>query len=268
MRKSSGPRTPGGKARSSKNAAKHWIKGGRILPDEQQDAAVLRCGFEEDFKPQGLIEHEIIDDLVFNRLIKRRIDIAFTREFSKASIETTIKEMDHRERPATQYWLRVAGLWDAYRTERERAERLLPDECITTLKELQRRIRDRGVQPEDLALLRTAYGDQPTENAAAAMDLLVPFAEKKIEQDKKPDTKGEAELKKEILETLGTEIEQQELRKELAQRITEIECASDIQEPPSSTLEPLLRYRSANTREFNSLLDSLERIRRLRQNAA
>jgi len=162
MSKSTGPRTPRGKARSSKNAAKHWIEAGRILPDEQQDAAVLRSGFEEDFKPQGLIEEEIIDDLVFNRLIKRRIDIAFTREFSKASIETTIKEMDRRERPATQYWLRVAGLWNDYRTEREGAERLLPGECISTLKELQRRIRDRGVQPEDLALLRTAYGDQPT----------------------------------------------------------------------------------------------------------
>jgi hypothetical protein len=124
MSKSTGPRTPRGKARSSKNAAKHWIEAGRILPDEQQDAAVLRSAFEEDFKPQGLIEEEIIDDLVFNRLIKRRIDIAFTREFSKASIETTIKEMDRRERPATQYWLRVAGLWNDYRTEREGAERL------------------------------------------------------------------------------------------------------------------------------------------------
>jgi hypothetical protein len=268
MNKSVGPRTSSGKARSSRNAAKHWIESGRILPEEQRAATILRSGFEEDFKPQGLIEAEIIDDLVFNRLIKRRIDSAFTREFLKACIETTIKEMDRRERPATQYWLRVAGLWDNYRTEQERAERLRPDECISTLKELQHRIRDRGVQPEDLALLRTAYGDQPTENAAAAMDLLVLFGEKKIEQDKTPETKDEAERKKEILETLGTEIEQQEFREELAQRITEIECASDIQEPPGPTLELLLRYRAANTREFNSLLDSLERIRRLRKNAA
>lgn len=99
MSKSTGPRTPKGKSRSSRNAAKHWIEAGRILPDEQQDAAVLRYGFEEDFKPQGLMEEEVIDDLVFNRLIKRRIDIAFTREFSKASIETIIKEMELRERP-------------------------------------------------------------------------------------------------------------------------------------------------------------------------
>jgi hypothetical protein len=61
MGKSTGPRTPGGKARSSKNAAKHWIESRRILPDEQEEAAILRSGFEEDFKPEGLIEHEIID---------------------------------------------------------------------------------------------------------------------------------------------------------------------------------------------------------------
>jgi len=265
MSKSTGPRTPGGKARSSQNAAKHWIEAGRILPDEQQDAAVLRCGFEEDFKPQGLIEHEIIDDLVLNRLIKRRIDIAFTREFSKASIETTIKEMELRERSGIQYWLRIAGLPNQYSIEREGAERLSPDRCIFALKGLQGRIRDRGVQlREDLGMIRAAYGDQPTENAAVAMYKLVAVAAKKIEQGETAETKEDPGSKKEILETLKTEIQQQELREDLAQRKMAIECASDIQEPPSSTLEPLLRYRAANTREFNSLLDSLQRIRRLR----
>ena len=83
MGKSTGPRTQRGKARSSQNAAKHWIESGRILPDEQEEAAILRSGLEEDFRPDGLIEHEIIDDLVLNRLHKRRVDVAMTREFSR-----------------------------------------------------------------------------------------------------------------------------------------------------------------------------------------
>ena len=268
MSKSTGPRTPKGKARSSKNAAKHWIESGRILPEEEQDAAILRRGLEGDFKPQSLIEEEVIDDLVFNRLIKRRIDIAFTREFSKASIETTIKEMDHRERSSVQYWLRMAGLSDEYSTERERAEALNPDDCVTALKTLHGLIRERGVQPEDLQKHRELYGDHPTEYAAIAMYLLVPLATKKAEQDKTVETKDDAERKTDILEMLKTEIQEQERRQELAQRILEIECAPDLQEPPRHTLETLLRYRAANTREFNSLLDSLERIRRLRKNAA
>jgi hypothetical protein len=264
MGTSTGPRTPRGKARSSQNAAKHWIEAGRILPEEQKEAAILRGRFEEDFKPQCLIEEEVIGDLVFNRLIKRRIDVAFTREFSKASIETTIKELDRDERPATQYWLRIAGLWNEYRTDRERAERLRPDGCISALKGLQDRIRDRGVQPQDLAVLRAAYGDQPTENAAVAMHLLRPVAEKKAQQDKLAATKDDAELKKEILDTLETEIQRQEIREGLATRIFDLECASDIQEPPRPELETLLRYGIANIREFRTLLDILERIRRLR----
>lgn len=76
MGKSTGPRTPRGKARSSQNAAKHWIDSGRILRSEQKEAAILRSAFAEDFNPQGKIEDEVIDDLTFNRLIKRRIDIA------------------------------------------------------------------------------------------------------------------------------------------------------------------------------------------------
>jgi hypothetical protein len=268
MSKSTGPRTPKGKARSSKNAAKHWIESGRILPEEEHDAAILRRGLEGDFKPQSLIEDEVIDDLVFNRLIKRRIDIAFMREFSKASIENTIKEMDHRERSSVQYWLRMAGLSDEYSTERERAEALNPDDCVTALKTLRGLIRERGIQPEDLQKLRELYGDQPTEYAAIAMYLLVPLATKKAEQDKTVETKDDAERKTDILEMLKTEIQEQERRQELAQRILEIECAPDLQEPPRHTLETLLRYRAANTRELNSLLDSLERIRRLRKNAA
>ena len=265
---STGPRTPRGKARSSQNAAKHWIESGRILPEELKDAAILRRGLEDNFKPQGLIEEEVIDDLVFNRLIKRRIDIAFTREFSKASVETTIREMDHRERSSIQYWLRIAGLSNEYRTEQERAEPLNPDDCIPALKQLQSQIRDHGVQPEDLLKLRELYGDQPTEYAAIAMYLLVSAATKKAAEDKTVATKDDAERKTHILDALQTEIQEQERRQELAQRIMEIECAPDLQEPPRHTLETLLRYRAANTREFNSLLDSLERIRRLRKNAA
>src|SRR5271157_1762362 len=105
MGKSTGPVTPRGKARSSQNAARHWIEAGRILPEEQQDAAILRNGFTEVFNPQGLIEHEIVDDLTLNRLIRRRNDIAFTREFSKAGIEKRVKMLDIAERSAIQYWL-------------------------------------------------------------------------------------------------------------------------------------------------------------------
>ena len=182
MGKATGPRTPRGKARASQNAVRHWIESGRILPEEQQEAVILRGGFTEDFKPQSLIEHEITEDLTLNRLIRRRIDIAFTREFRR-----------HQSMQRSKSWtvtnVRLPSIgsgsqdWgNEYRSDREPAERLRPAGCIEALKGLQRRIRERGVEPQDLAVLRAAYGDQPTENAALAMYELISVAEKETEQ--------------------------------------------------------------------------------------
>jgi hypothetical protein len=175
MSKSTGPRTPRGKARSSQNAAKHWIESRRILPEEQEEAAVLRRGFEADFKPEGLIEHEIVDDLAFNRLHKRRIDIVMTREFSRATIEKAIELRENNERPAARYWLRQANVLGGHSAEP--AERVPPGLCISALQGLMKRIGHRGPQPEDLELLRTVYGDQPTEHAALTMHLLTEVRE-------------------------------------------------------------------------------------------
>jgi len=72
------------------------------------------------------------------------------------------------------------------------------------------------------------------------------------------------EPKDAILETLESEIDMQKNREEIENNLEAIEIASDLQEPPGPTLDILLRYRAANTREFNTLLNSLERIRNLR----
>jgi hypothetical protein len=71
-----------------------------------------------------------------------------------------------------------------------------------------------------------------------------------------------------VLKTLETEVEVQTNRMKLANDLLAIESASDLQEPPRNTLETLQRYRTANMREFTHLMDALERVRRLRQNAA
>jgi hypothetical protein len=185
MGKLTGPVTPRGKARSSQNAAKHWVESKRILPGEEHEAAILRNAFMKDFNPEGSIEHEIIDDIVLNRLIKRRIDIAFTRKSSNQLIDTIINEVDHNEHVAAQYWLRMAGLGNEYRTDGEQAERLQPDLCISILKQLQCRIRESGVQPrEDLAVICAAYGLQPTPFAAKAMYQLLSVYLRKTEKDK------------------------------------------------------------------------------------
>ena len=91
---------------------------------------------------------------------------------------------------------------------------------------------------------------------------------RQAEKDQKPEKAAEEEAKKQMLVALETEIALQKNRGELSKAIRAAKTASDIQEPPNPTLETLLRYRAANIREFKDLLDILERIRRLRDNAA
>jgi hypothetical protein len=254
MGNSTGPRTPRGKARSSQNAAKHWIESGRILAGEQEDATIL--------------EQEVIDDLTLNRLIKRRIDIAFTREFSKANIGKTIKWLENHERPLTEYWLRKAKTLGINRPEGQQAERLRPDACIVTLEVLERRIGERGPQPEDLVALRDIYGDQPTGFAASAMYQLFHVAEQWTVEKNTPQDAAQEDRKKQILALLRNEIELQKSREVLEKAAHAPQFASHVQEPPRPELETLLRYRAANTREFKDLLDCFERLRRLRETAA
>jgi hypothetical protein len=265
MKKGTGPRTPRGKARSSKNAAKHWIESNRILPEEQKEAAILRKGFTDDFNPDGMSENEVIDDLTFNRLIERRIDIAFTREFSKAANEKLARWIENSERPGSQYWLRCVEVGYEGWAERGLGERLRPNDCIVGLEALKSRIADRGPQPEDLAQLRLYYGSHPTEDGAMAICELTSLTQKKSGQ---VETAHEERAKLSLLETLQEEIERQRLKRELAEAAYDIDTESDIQEPARPALDALLRYRAANIREFRDLLDCFERIRRLRSDAA
>ncbi|MGA7920227.1 MAG: hypothetical protein WCA38_11200 [Candidatus Acidiferrales bacterium] len=170
MGSSTGPRTARGKSRSSQNAAKHWIGSGRILPEEQKEAAFLRSRFAEDFKPEGSIENEVIDDLTFNRLIKRRIDIAYTREFSKAAVEKTMKFTDDDERSAMQYWLRSGYTGMRYWPGVKCSERLIPHICVPALEVLKKRINERGPQSQGFVYATTLLW-RPTHGTCGLVKL-------------------------------------------------------------------------------------------------
>jgi hypothetical protein len=262
MGKATGPRTLKGKARASENAAKHRIESGRILPSEQKDAEVLRDGLTECFNPVGLAENEVVDDILINRLIRRRIDLAFTQEYSKASAVKQQTWLDNHERTAIRLF--VGSSFSRGRRRGEKDARLRPDLCIHGLEVLRSQIKDRGPQPKrDLQTLLRIFGDEPTECAALVINELAHIA-----VDDVTDASDQEELKKSILETIGKEVALQKHRLELTRELDDIAFASDIQEPDAPTRETLLRYRAANTREFKDLVGALELIRRLRKSVA
>jgi hypothetical protein len=254
MANATGPRTERGKARSSQNAAKHWIESGRILPSEQKQAALIRLGLVEDFKPEGLSENEVIADLVFNRLIRQRIDAAFTREFEKAKVAKTLNWIGNYESTVVEYFFR-SGL---SRDPRNDGHRLRPDKCILVLEGLRERIHERDLKAdEDLPALFRIYAGEPTEIAVKLMSALL---------DKRAlEAPEQRALKAVFLDYIEKEIDSQKCLLEVGEYLHEIEFASDVQEPAAPTLETLLRYRSSNTREAKDLLETLGRIRRLRR---
>jgi hypothetical protein len=265
---STGPRTPRGKARSSQNAGKHWCQSGRILAEEQQEASILRSGFEKGLAPQSLIEQELVDDLAMNRLLRRRIDMAFVREFNTAMSEKTIELRENRDRSIARYYLRLANGGGDSADSTELAERLRSDYCISALQGLVRRIDDRGPKAEDLDQLHAIYGDQPTEFGAAAMRLLTEATAAQAEKGEAVVDTGRKELQKKILDVLQAEIKRQANRKELEIVQSATKFASDFQEPFHHSLETYLRYLTANTKGLNNILDTFERVRRLHGSSA
>ena len=75
-RKSKGPKTEAGKARSSQNACKHGILAERVFILETEDAAffhTLLAEFEGIFRPQTQVEYELVCQIAYARWRLRRV---------------------------------------------------------------------------------------------------------------------------------------------------------------------------------------------------
>ena len=72
---SSGPRTPEGKARSSRNGASHGLSAAGVIvfPGEEQAFADLRTALVQDLRPVGAHQLEVFDQLVYHAWNRRRV---------------------------------------------------------------------------------------------------------------------------------------------------------------------------------------------------
>jgi hypothetical protein len=84
--KSTGPRTPAGKAISSRNSTKHGLASGQLIIPGEDPAAfeAMLADFEDDYQPANAIESALVHDLAkFRWLTDRALRLqseAFTNE--------------------------------------------------------------------------------------------------------------------------------------------------------------------------------------------
>src|SRR6266849_7838910 len=89
-----GPRSPGGKAKSRWNSLKHSIFLSGILPEEEKVASTLFRGFQKDLKLTGTMQLEINSDLVYCRLVERRLRRYEASALDKAQIYSLLSNWD------------------------------------------------------------------------------------------------------------------------------------------------------------------------------
>jgi hypothetical protein len=135
-KRSTGPRTPSGKARSSLNARKHGLSGKTIVigDEDPKEFDALRAALEHDLQPSTELESELVDRLagqlwrlrrvpaIEAAIVKSRQEEAYDEVYSKVEAEK-FKEIEDEARgrckesfgydPIKIQTAMGSGLWDA-----------------------------------------------------------------------------------------------------------------------------------------------------------
>jgi hypothetical protein len=259
-----GPRTSQGKINSSRNSGKHLIFSGRVLGEEKKEVIFLTRALQEQLRPHGVLEYEMIDDLVLNRIRKYRIENYETRQFGRATLHVAKHRYEQDEQRQAQAWLRAALSGDeALETW---FDRLPPNHCVPFLRTLKEMIENRGPHPdEDSKLLRFIYKKQFSELGAKMMSLCTDLkCTRENEKDEKQLKLIDQKYRRLLLEIVEAEIKFQGNQIEFETIWEDVEFPLGVvMFPEDSIMDRIERYRTSNAREYNRLLENLEIIRRL-----
>ena len=265
-RRSRGPTTPQGKARSRMNALKHGLLAhetlvtGLCLKESADELDALRRRFLAHCAPVGPIEEMLVDQIVSCHWRKRRVLRAESGEVAVS--------VDGGMWQRTDAWVEQWGRWQ----ERSPGQRKLAmdsrgmDYLIRTLQEAQEAFEAAGELAEDeLERVEEVFGTEP-HGVALSLSAINEWREDNPDGLEPEALKGQyqREMKAYIQEQLDmfkqvrVEVEQREEVDESArQRAAEL--------PAVEVMEKIRRYEAALDRQLFRLLAQLERWQRLRR---
>jgi hypothetical protein len=262
--KSTGPRTPEGKARSSQNARTHGLTG--VLPittgegkEDLQAFEDMRIGLYEYWQPEGWQEEHLVESLAgdYWRLQRAgRYEAGMTRKFA-----------DH----ATNEWrLRRTNHFhtDALHANQVLSNVFLGETCqgidyqIEFLRNMSEQLElGIGLRDHQLLTIRGLFGEPGRCFATNCVGLWTMIQQSRKEQKQE----AAKERQNRLMHAVAQQIQSlQEKRKLVATREeSELEAqVMTVSLPPWEALDKLARYTTVISRRIDRTLNQLERLQR------
>jgi hypothetical protein len=272
-RRATGPRTVAGKKRSSRNALKSGIfskvllqRGGSLAEYE-----ALVSGLMKDFHPQGTTEVSLVKDLAWVFWRKRRSLLA-----ENAEIASTIgfKALDSDRAQAIEAWDQSRTGETSGGMLRDASNPFVLRDAAQILMTFRNLFEETGFRKgEDPWRLRKLYGLDHDGSAPSGIFRTYTVYEKiatanqtASQNDSSPD-----ELKKEMIGMLDKEIARLkclEMMGQFAQENRQDYDALAALIPSQVAMDRFLRYEAHLSREFDRILNRLERVQRMRRGQA
>ena len=240
--RATGPRTPGGKRRSSRNAMKSGLFAKCILPEESQaEYEALLNGLREDFRPEGTLEPELVEYLAWLHWRRRRIPRAERAEIEKERICATLRP------------IKTQLQWPRGNSTEEGAPRLRPEfsqnlaSQMLDSKNSESELFNGG---EGVAILKSIFGF--LENGTS-------FGPNQEGQPSSPDDIEREEEKITKLLNLAVSVYLEQALKELLHYQRESQVI-----PSDRTLDRIVRLEAHLSREIDRTLNRLESLQQRR----
>jgi hypothetical protein len=284
IQKATGPRSRGGKERSSRNGIKHGIFSEVVvLPGESRDRyQLLLKELQEELQPDGRLEELLVEKLAVLAWRHRRLLIAEGAEI-RASTEFRKWDEEACERNKAQAIdERLLGESRGLMSEIEDPE--VFEHCLELLATFRQQIENDGFSKQrDIAILNEIYGTPDEEEdeeeyeeeiAGTFHDVYLTWQRTAAIAEGERRRTGCAtpdQCRGRVLYAIECEVKRlesirrcRELSKSIQSRRTELEIQKGSV-PETKELERLLRCEASLERAFDRALNQLDRIQRQRR---
>ena len=268
--KSTGPRTPQGRAISKMNAVKHGILSkqvlvrGQILQESDEELEALHRRFWVEYQPAGPVEEMLVDQIVTAHWRLRRALTAESGEIA-LSVDTGQRRRSRGMGPVMQ-WLQWSAQTDTIHAMEKSAlgNAILGD----WLREIRDAVEAEGALTADaVQKLAGNFGGKPS----SLLHELDAFRRKLEAAPERLDAPLRERQKAETLAFLDRKIGG--FRRSQERCVDEEEYEEDARQaaavlPSSETLDKILRYETKLERQMYRAMAQLERVQRMRHGEA